>query len=330
MDNDAIQKEAPVAAPRGPVDGDERRFRRLSRTTLERDKSHLRILSICFYVMSGYCAFSATLALLYFPLGYFFVQTMPPAPGGPGPLLGYSFLGSGFFALTLNGVYACLLFVCARSLRAYKRRMLIVVMACLLCGGIPSIILGIFTILVLSRESVKELFQYGDLSPDEIDSLPRTLEDDNPSIPRFTVNAMRNDLSQLRTLSIIYYVAGVVVGVFGLFPGIYVALGVLMASGSMGSPPKAPPPEMGYVFILGGSLAILVLEALAICVFVAGRSLATHKRYIFCFVIAALLCLTGIPIIVLGVFSMIVLARESVAELFAHGELAFGLDPDDD
>ncbi len=162
------------------------------------------------------------------------------------------------------------------------------------------------------------------------DTFPRPPDGDYPPVRRFSITALRNDKSQLRTLSIFYYIAAVMLGVFGFFPGIYVAMGVLMVSGSMGPPPKGPPPEMGFIFIIGGSLAILVAETFAVCVFVAGRSLVTQRRYIFCFVIAVLLCLNGIPFVVLGVFSIVVLARESVRALFANGDLAFGLDPDDD
>ncbi len=166
MDNDAIQKSAPVEPPRGPVDDYDQPFRRFSRETLEKDKQHLKTLSIFFYLMSAFSGFGAIVAILYLPLGFYLAQTTPPPPTGPGPIFGYIFMASGVFALVFNTVYASLLFVCARSLRAYKRRTLIFVMACLLCGGIPGIVLGIFTIVVLSRESVKELFQYGDPSTD--------------------------------------------------------------------------------------------------------------------------------------------------------------------
>lgn len=171
------------------------------------------------------------------------------------------------------------------------------------------------------------------------DSLPRQdsdylppRRDDYSLVRRFTYGDLRKDRDHLRTLAIFYYIAAVLFAMVGLFPGIYVALGVAMATGSMGPPPPSgggPPPAMGFIFIGVGSLVILFAEAFACCLFIAGRSLAQQKRYIFCFVIAVLLCLNGIPWLILGIFSIIVLARESTKELFKHGEAAFGLEEED-
>ncbi len=163
--------------------------------------------------------------------------------------------------------------------------------------------------------------------------LPPSREDESAPVPpqddryllvrRFTSQDIRKAKDHLRTLAIFHYIVGVLTALFGLFPGIYVALGVAMASGSMGPPPNGPPPGLGWGFIIGGSLAILLFETFAVCVIVAGRSLVQHKRYIFCFVIAVLLCLNGIPVMILGVFTIVVLARESTKELFTHGDAAY-------
>src|SRR5579872_186843 len=153
--------------------------------------------------------------------------------------------------------------------------------------------------------------------PQEDDAAPTPPQDDRYfQVRRFTNRDIASAKSHLRMLAIFHYIVGILLMLFGLFPGIYVAMGVAMVSGSMGRPPTGPPPELGWGFIVGGSLAVLLFEVFAVCVLVAGRSLAQHKRYVFCFVIAILLCLNGIPIMVLGVFSIVVLARESVKELF--------------
>src|SRR5260370_24992271 len=166
-------------------------------------------------------------------------------------------------------------------------------------------------------------------APDDY-PLPRPTDEGYPPRRRFNYNDMRKDKDHLRTLAIFYYIVAVLLGRLGLFRGIYVVMGIAMASGSMGRPPKGPPPELGFALIAGGSLAILFFEAFAVCVFVAGRSLVAQKRYIFCFVIAVLLCLQGIPVMLLGIFSIVVLARESVKELFTRADLAFGADGDYD
>lgn len=160
--------------------------------------------------------------------------------------------------------------------------------------------------------------------------LPRPPEDDYAPVRRFTYNDVRKDQQYLRILSIFYYIVAVFIGVLGLLPGFYVVMGIVFLTGTLGPPGNGPPPEMGIFFIVFGSAAILVAETFAVCVVIAGRSLAARKRYLFCFVIAVLLCLNGIPVMVLGVFSIVVLARESVKELFARGDAAFPSDPDDD
>jgi hypothetical protein len=61
------------------------------------------------------------------------------------------------------------------------------------------------------------------------------------------------------------------------------------------------------------------LRLLSIFHYLAGRFLARRRHHTFCMVIAAVAC-TFMPLgTVLGVFSLIVLSRESVRESFAPG-----------
>jgi hypothetical protein len=128
------------------------------------------------------------------------------------------------------------------------------------------------------------------------------------------------DDEHLRILSILYYVFGGLGAFSGLFPLMYVAMGVAFLSGSMG-PPRAggaggPPPELGWIFIvLGGGLSFLIWS-LAACTLFAAYNLSKKRRYLFCFVIACLSC-ASIPLgTILGVFTIVVLARPGVKELF--------------
>jgi hypothetical protein len=131
------------------------------------------------------------------------------------------------------------------------------------------------------------------------------------------------DKEHLRILSILYYVFGGL-GVFGgLFPLIYVAMGVFMVSGGMGPPARGgaggPPPELatfGYFFIFIGGGISLFLFALAGCALFTGYNLSRRKRYMFCFVDACICCIQ-VPLgTILGVFTIVVLARPGVKELF--------------
>jgi hypothetical protein len=55
---------------------------------------------------------------------------------------------------------------------------------------------------------------------------------------------------------------------------------------------------------------------------VAGRSLARRKRYLFCLIVAGTMCVMCNPLgTVLGVFTIVVLLRPSVKELFGANRL---------
>ena len=80
------------------------------------------------------------------------------------PEFGYFFIGLGIFLLLWRAVYAYLMFHTGQSLRQQKRWQFIFIMAIVDCvlGGVVGIVLGVFTIVILNRPSVKELFAEGD------------------------------------------------------------------------------------------------------------------------------------------------------------------------
>jgi hypothetical protein len=82
-------------------------------------------------------------------------------------------------------------------------------------------------------------------------------------------------------------------------------------------PGEAPPPELGWFFVVIGGLVVGLSWAVAICAIIAGLSLARRKRYIFCIVIAAVLCLWMPLGTILGVLTLVVLLRDSVKQQFA-------------
>jgi hypothetical protein len=105
-----------------------------------------------------------------------------------------------------------------------------------------------------------------------------------------------------------------------VFPLLYTTIGaifIFVARHGTAKPGEELPPEfVGWIFAVIGSFLFLLGIAIAICIFIAGRSLAKHTRYWFAFVIACIECLF-IPFgTILGVFTIIVLSRESVKTLF--------------
>ncbi len=130
---------------------------------------------------------------------------------------------------------------------------------------------------------------------------------------------MSQDEEHLKLLSIFHYVAGGLTGFFSCIPIVHLIIGIVMlVAGIAGAPDdeKLPFLIVGFVFTFVAGLAILYGWALAICMIVSGRRLGQRRSYKFCFVIACISCLFMPYGTVLGVFTIIVLVRPTVKELF--------------
>ena len=142
------------------------------------------------------------------------------------------------------------------------------------------------------------------------------------------------DLSHLKTLTIMHYVLGGIQMLFSSFGLIYVVLGILFLSGAMNTPAQqrtaypgasmrttsqaAPPPEIGYLFLGLGTCITGLGWALGICNIISGRKMAKHQGRTFSIVIAAIDCVNMPFGTVLGVFTLIVLLRDSVKTLYEN------------
>jgi hypothetical protein len=132
---------------------------------------------------------------------------------------------------------------------------------------------------------------------------------------------MSQDREHLQMLAIFHYVVAGLAALFSFFPLLYTTVGavfIFAARHGTAKPGEDLPPEfLGWIFAVLGSLLFLIGIAMAICILIAGRSLALRKRYSFAFVMACIECLF-IPFgTILGAFTIVVLSRESVRELFS-------------
>ena len=132
---------------------------------------------------------------------------------------------------------------------------------------------------------------------------------------------MNRDKEHLRLLAIFHYVVAGLAALFSFFPLLYTTVGTIFifaARHGTAKPGEELPPEfLGWIFAVLGALLFLIGIAMAICILIAGRSLALRKRYSFAFVMACIECLF-IPFgTILGVFTIVVLSRESVKRLFS-------------
>jgi hypothetical protein len=124
------------------------------------------------------------------------------------------------------------------------------------------------------------------------------------------------DIEHLRLLSIFHYVAGGLLAFLGCFAIIYVVLGAVIASGRLPNGSTTPPTALGFMFIAIGVFGLLFAWGLATCLFLSGRFMSARRHQTFSIVVAAISCLQ-IPFgTVLGVFTLIVLSRQSVRALY--------------
>jgi hypothetical protein len=135
---------------------------------------------------------------------------------------------------------------------------------------------------------------------------------------------MDRDTEQLNLLAIFHYVVAGLAALFSFFPLIYTTIGAIFVFVAQHGTPKPgeglPPEFLGWIFIGIGSFLFLLGIAMAICIFIAGRSLSHRKGYSFVLVMACIECLF-IPFgTILGVLTIVVLARESVRALFAPAQ----------
>jgi hypothetical protein len=132
--------------------------------------------------------------------------------------------------------------------------------------------------------------------------------------------SMDEDVGHLKLLSIFHYVVGGIAAFFACFPIIHLIIGIVMLAGGFeeaSSNGEFPAFLVGLMFVLLPGFIMLCGWALAVCLIIAGRQLAKKKHYTFCLVMACISCIFMPFGTVLGVFTIIVLMRPSVKELFA-------------
>jgi hypothetical protein len=127
------------------------------------DHEHLRLLSIFHYVVGGLTAAFSLFPLIHVGLGLFFViagNDLAPSADGSSPVgLGWLFLIMGTLIIVFGMTLAVWIILSGRYLAKRTHYYFSFVVACFLCLSAPlGTILGVFTIIVLLRPSVKLLY----------------------------------------------------------------------------------------------------------------------------------------------------------------------------
>ena len=142
------------------------------------------------------------------------------------------------------------------------------------------------------------------------------------------------DKDHLKLLAIFHYILAGLTACAGCIPLIHVSIGIAMVTGAFDNGRGPPPPPMiGVIFIAVGGSFSLGLWTVAVLTLIAGRCLARHTGYRYCFVVAVLECLQMPTGTILGVFTILVLSRNSVKMLFQGiepREPKFGADEGDE
>jgi len=126
------------------------------------------------------------------------------------------------------------------------------------------------------------------------------------------------DVEHLRLLTIFHYLCAGMAGLLACIPVIHLVLGLVMALAphAFGPGRNQPPRFLGLLFVALGLGLIVVGWTSAVLLASAGRCLSRRTHYTYCFVMACVACLFHPFGAVLGVFTIIVLLRPSVKELF--------------
>ena len=134
---------------------------------MNQDLEHLRLLSIFHYILGGIMACFACIPLIHVAMGLFLMfapaimesHSHNPAANAPPAFLGLFFvILGGLFVLT-GWTIAALTIFAGRNLARRRSHTFCFVVACILCLWIPfGTVLGVFTIIVLNRPTVKPLF----------------------------------------------------------------------------------------------------------------------------------------------------------------------------
>ena len=128
------------------------------------------------------------------------------------------------------------------------------------------------------------------------------------------------DQEHLKLLAIGHYVVGGIGVFFACLPLIHLTLGLAFLFGGIedfeGAAAEEVPAFIGLLFAIIGGIFFLFGQACAWCVIYSGRQIAQRKKHTFSFIIGCVNCMFFPFGTILGVFTIIVLSRDSVKDLY--------------
>lgn len=131
-------------------------------SSIDQDREHLRLLSIFYYIWAGLQSLGGLIGLAFIGVGAFLASSTQLAQTNnpPPPWFGAIFAGIGALVLVAVEGMAALSFFTGRFLSRRQHHTFCVVISAVNCMSLPfGTALGVFSILVLQRPSVKALFR---------------------------------------------------------------------------------------------------------------------------------------------------------------------------
>jgi hypothetical protein len=140
---------------------------------MNQDEEHLRLLAIFHYVVAGMAALFAMFPVIHLIFGLLMVfdgdKFFKNNQGNEPPvIIGWLFIIIAVLFITIGLTMAVLIFINGRCLAKRRRYQFCQVMSGVECLFMPfGTILGVFALIVLSRESVRTLFGHnqGNIAP---------------------------------------------------------------------------------------------------------------------------------------------------------------------
>jgi hypothetical protein len=132
--------------------------------TTNSDRDHLKVLSIFHFIMAGVAALAALFPVIHLALGIglaggFFPGEAPALPEAPEQLVGWFFIGLALAVMAASLVFAWLSLKTGVNLANGSGHSFCLAVACIECLIFPfGTMLGVVTLMILLRPSVKQLF----------------------------------------------------------------------------------------------------------------------------------------------------------------------------
>lgn len=126
----------------------------------EQDREHLRLLVVFHWVLAALTALFALVPVVHLVIGIALLAGAAGKGDDAAPVVGGFFVAFALLWMAASFALACALALAAHSIRERRRRTFCLVVAGIACLFVPlGTLLGVFTIVVLTRDSVRPQFE---------------------------------------------------------------------------------------------------------------------------------------------------------------------------